>query len=90
MGLSTLAAANLHAFLAKPKPIPPGPFAPEWDSIREHYRGPAWLDAAKFGIFLHWGLYALPAYHNEWYEAHVRGVRAVAYRTSGRGLVVDA
>ena len=71
LGLSTLAAANLHASLAKSKPIPAGPFAPEWDSIREHYRPPAWLHAAKFGIFLHWGLYAVPAYHNEWYAKHM-------------------
>ena len=71
LGFSTLAAAHLHAALAKSKPIPAGPFAPEWDSIREHYRSPAWLHAAKFGIFLHWGLYAVPAYHNEWYAKHM-------------------
>ena len=71
LGLSTLAAARLHAALAKSKPIPAGPFAPEWDSIRQHYRSPAWLHAAKFGIFLHWGLYAVPAYHNEWYAKHM-------------------
>lgn len=45
-----------------------GPFAPTWDSLRQHYRVPAWFYGAKFGIFLHWGVYAVPAHHNEWYE----------------------
>jgi alpha-L-fucosidase len=32
---------------------------------------PAWLKAAKLGIQIHWGLYAVPAYHNEWYIQHM-------------------
>ena len=71
-GLSALAAPAAFA-LAKSKPIPPGAFAPTWDSLRENYAVPAWLDASKFGIFIHWGLYAVPAYHNEWYAKHMYG-----------------
>ncbi len=52
-------------------PLPPGPFAPTWESLKKHYRVPAWLDEAKFGLSIHWGLYAVPAYHNEWYEKHM-------------------
>ena len=52
-------------------PLPPGPFQPTWDSLRANYRVPAWFNDAKFGLFLHWGLYAVPAYHNEWYEKHL-------------------
>jgi alpha-L-fucosidase len=52
-------------------PMPPGPFAPTWESLRENYRVPAWLDEAKFGLSIHWGLYSVPAYHNEWYEKHM-------------------
>jgi alpha-L-fucosidase len=59
-------------------PMPPGPFAPTWDSLKQNYRVPAWLDEAKFGLSLHWGLYSIPAYHNEWYEKHMYGTPAIA------------
>jgi alpha-L-fucosidase len=64
-----VAAANA----ALDTPLPPGPFQANWASIRQNYRPPAWFADAKFGIFLHWGLYAVPAYHNEWYEKHMYG-----------------
>ncbi len=35
------------------------------ESLRRH-RPPQWFDDAKFGIFIHWGPYAVPAYH-EWF-----------------------
>ena len=38
-----------------------------WDSIRSHYRCPEWFRDAKFGIFLHWGPHAVPAYGGEKY-----------------------
>ena len=53
--------------------IPPGPFAPTWDSIRTNYSTPQWLRDAKFGIFMHWGLYTVPAHASEWYEKHMYG-----------------
>jgi len=57
-------------------PIPPGPFQPTWDSLRANYRVPQWFAKAKFGLFLHWGLYSVPAHHNEWYEKHMYGADA--------------
>lgn len=36
-------------------------FEPNWDSIRTH-QVPAWYDDAKLGIFVHWGLYSVPAW----------------------------
>jgi alpha-L-fucosidase len=36
-------------------------FKPELDSIREH-KVPAWYEDAKFGVFIHWGLYSVPAW----------------------------
>jgi len=55
--------------------LPPakGPFAATWPSIAEHYRTPAWFLDAKFGIFMHWGVYSAAAHHNEWYEKHMYG-----------------
>lgn len=54
-------------------PVPPGPFAPTWDSIRANYSMPDWIRDAKFGIFMHWGIYAVPAHQSEWYEKHMYG-----------------
>ncbi|VGO18094.1 alpha-L-fucosidase [Pontiella sulfatireligans] len=34
----------------------------DWDSIRSQYQVPEWFRDAKFGIFLHWGPYTVPAY----------------------------
>jgi alpha-L-fucosidase len=36
-------------------------YLPTWESIRTHEL-PKWYDDAKFGIFIHWGLYSVPAY----------------------------
>src|SRR3546814_13986964 len=37
--------------------IASGPFKSDWDSLREGYRTPDWFRDAKFGIFIHWGVY---------------------------------
>ncbi len=54
-----------------PTKLPPGPFQPTWDSLKENYKVPQWFIGAKFGLFMHWGLYSVPAHHNEWYEKHM-------------------
>jgi alpha-L-fucosidase len=36
-------------------------FEPTAESLRRHPL-PAWFDDAKFGIFVHWGLYSIPAF----------------------------
>ena len=41
-----------------------GPFYPDWDSLAT-YQVPHWFKRAKFGIFIHWGLYSLPAFGSE-------------------------
>ncbi|RME94731.1 MAG: hypothetical protein D6766_05045, partial [Verrucomicrobia bacterium] len=43
-----------------------GPFQPTWESLAG-YRVPEWYVDAKFGIFIHWGVYSVPAFGNEWY-----------------------
>ena len=47
-----------------------GPFAPSWDSLSK-YRVPDWYQDAKFGIFIHWGMYCVPAFGNEWYPRNM-------------------
>jgi alpha-L-fucosidase len=58
--------------------LPPGPFKPSWPSLVKNYRVPRWFKDAKFGIFIHWGLYAIPAHHNEWYARHMYERGAIA------------
>jgi len=43
-----------------------GPFTDAWPSL-EQYQAPAWYQDAKFGIFIHWGVYSVPAFGSEWY-----------------------
>ncbi|SDX90264.1 alpha-L-fucosidase [Lutibacter oricola] len=38
-----------------------------WESIKKHYKDPAWFNKTKFGIFIHWGAYSVPAFGSEWY-----------------------
>jgi alpha-L-fucosidase len=47
-----------------------GAFSPTWESLR-NYQEPAWYQDAKFGIFIHWGLYSVPAFANEWYSRNM-------------------
>ncbi|MAG12987.1 MAG: alpha-L-fucosidase [Spirochaetales bacterium] len=51
--------------------VPEGPFAPTWDSLAETYRVPAWYKNGKFGIFIHWGAYTVPAFGSEWYPRNM-------------------
>jgi alpha-L-fucosidase len=43
-----------------------GPFRPDWESLQA-YQIPEWYMDAKFGIFIHWGVYSVPAFGSEWY-----------------------
>jgi alpha-L-fucosidase len=47
-----------------------GMFKPTWESLRQ-FKTPAWLVDGKFGIFIHWGLYSVPAFANEWYARNM-------------------
>jgi len=38
---------------------------PTWESL-DNRTLPAWYDESKFGIFLHWGVFSVPAFKTEW------------------------
>ncbi len=51
------------------------PYEPKWESL-DRRPTPAWFTDAKFGIFIHWGVYSVPSYapvlpgklaYAEWY-----------------------
>ena len=41
-----------------------------WESLK-NYEVPEWYKDAKFGIFIHWGPYCVPAYGHEWYPSEM-------------------
>lgn len=43
-------------------------YTPDWDSLDARPL-PQWYDQAKVGIFIHWGVYSVPAASNEWFGA---------------------
>ena len=57
-------------------------YQPTWESL-DNRPLPAWFPDAKFGIFIHWGVYSVPAWrplgderyasYSEWYYASVIG-----------------
>ena len=47
-------------------------YEPTWESLDSRPL-PSWFDEAKFGIFLHWGVFSVPSFgtppndHSEWF-----------------------
>ena len=41
-------------------------YQPTWESLDSRPL-PSWYDEAKFGIFMHWGVYSVPSYGTEWF-----------------------
>ena len=50
--------------------IQQGPFSDSWDSLAD-IKVPEWYRKAKFGIFIHWGIFSVPAFSNEWYSRNM-------------------
>lgn len=63
-----------------------GPFAENWNSLAG-YRIPEWFRDAKFGIFIHWGVYSVPAFGNEWYprNMYLQGTSAFHHQVETYG-----
>ena len=50
--------------------IAEGPFQPQWGSLMQA-QIPLWYRQRKLGIFIHWGVYSVPAKFNEWYSRNM-------------------
>lgn len=61
-------------------------FEPTWESLQQ-YEIPAWYADGKFGIFIHWGAYAVPAFANEWYprNMYIQGSREYEHHVKTHG-----
>jgi alpha-L-fucosidase len=55
-------------------------FQDNWQNIAENYQFPEWFADAKFGIFIHWGAYAVPAFDSEWYPRNMYQKDHIAYK----------
>ncbi len=66
--------------------IEQGPFKDTWESLG-NFKVPAWYRDAKFGIFIHWGIYSVPAFANEWYSRcmYIEGDRAFEHHVETYG-----
>jgi len=65
--------------------IAEGPFSADWDSLTSGYQVPDWYVDGKFGIFVHWGPYSVPAYSSEWYPREMYRPGITATRTAHSG-----
>jgi alpha-L-fucosidase len=50
--------------------IATGPFRDDWESLSTQ-TVPDWYRDAKFGIFIHWGVFSVPASGSEWYSRNM-------------------
>jgi alpha-L-fucosidase len=64
LGLVSGFPAAAHA--ASQGEIAPGPFKPDWESLKAQYQAPAWFRDAKFGIWAHWSAQCVPE-AGDWY-----------------------
>src|SRR6266849_5388438 len=73
--LATLVVLGLSAALGQGAPQATAPDSPEAKQARL-----AWFRDAKYGLFIHWGLYAIPA--GEWNGRAVPGLgEGIMFRT---------
>ena len=59
--------------------IEKGPYKDDWQFLSA-YRVPEWYEKMKFGIFIHYGLFTVPAYDTEWYPRMMYVKDSKAYR----------
>ncbi|OWA34914.1 alpha-L-fucosidase [Saccharibacillus sp. O16] len=66
--------------------IAAGPFQDTWDSL-SRFEVPQWYKQAKFGIFIHWGVYSVPAFESEWYSRnmYIQGSQAYEHHLQTYG-----
>lgn len=77
--------SSLFILLFNPMDVNSQNYEPTWESLDQRPM-PEWFSQAKFGIFIHWGVYSVPAWRQleegryasyaEWYEARVMDNKA--------------
>lgn len=54
-------------------------YTPTWESLDSRPL-PSWYDDAKFGIFIHWGVFSVPSFGSEWFWQNWQGVKSPKYQ----------
>ncbi|XP_058790413.1 alpha-L-fucosidase-like [Phymastichus coffea] len=49
-------------------------YLPDWKSLDSRPL-PQWYDEAKFGIFIHWGVFSVPSYGSEWFWNYLESLK---------------
>lgn len=67
-----------------------GMYKDTWDSLQQ-YHVPAWYERIKFGIFIHFGVYSVPAFGSEWYprNMYIQGSREYEHHIKTYGSHKD-
>uniref|UniRef100_A0A8C3PT03 Hydroxymethylglutaryl-CoA lyase, mitochondrial n=1 Tax=Calidris pygmaea TaxID=425635 RepID=A0A8C3PT03_9CHAR len=75
-----MAAVGLLWVAAALGPVLAGPrYRPDWASLDARPL-PAWFDQAKVGVFVHWGVFSVPAWGSEWFWWHWQGEHSPDYQ----------
>lgn len=66
--------------------IEKGPFQDNWESLSA-FQIPEWYKSGRFGLFIHWGVYSVPATESEWYprQMYLKGTKSWAHRVKTYG-----
>uniref|UniRef100_A0A1I8F990 alpha-L-fucosidase n=1 Tax=Macrostomum lignano TaxID=282301 RepID=A0A1I8F990_9PLAT len=79
-----LPAASTAAVVAAPPGWPAAArYEPNWQSLDSRPL-PGWYDQAKIGVFIHWGVFSVPGFGNEWFWWRWRGVYRLLCGLSSR------
>lgn len=72
------------------KIIEAGVYKDTWESLAT-YGEPQWYKDAKFGLFIHWGVYSVPAFGNEWYprSMYLKGTKEYEHHIKTYGAHKD-
>ncbi len=85
---TTLFALLLFLAIHGPAPVNGQPYQATWESIDKR-PNPAWFEDAKFGIFIHWGVYSVPAWgpkgtYAEWYWHDMQDTNKATWKFHAR------
>ncbi|HYS45443.1 MAG TPA: alpha-L-fucosidase [Rhizomicrobium sp.] len=85
-----LASSFPQAGRAASMDIAPGPFQPDWDSLKAQYRAPDWFRDAKFGIWAHWSAQCVPE-AGDWYarQMYIQGHKQYQHHLEHYGHPAD-
>ncbi|KAG4065024.1 hypothetical protein HA402_004147 [Bradysia odoriphaga] len=75
---TTIQCTSTKQIVEKSKFVKEQRFEPNWESLDARVL-PEWYDQAKVGIFIHWGVYAVPSFGSEWFWTNWRTINSSSY-----------